>query len=173
MKESDFESQEKYQDYLAKCRKYNKRSYERHRLRILKKMKDNYDKDKKKEYDKNYRIKNRERLIVRARKDNRTFTGRYSNAKSLAKKRNISFDLSLEEYIKLIEENCFYCNGYFGKVETQCGLDRKDNSKGYSVDNCVSCCTICNRAKGAHFSVEETKIAIEAIILYRKRKEIS
>ena len=52
--------------------------------------------------------------------------------------------------------NCFYCgqlpsrekvtrgnNGSF----VYNGIDRKDNNKGYSIDNVVSCCSICNRAK--------------------------
>lgn len=28
------------------------------------------------------------------------------------------------------------------------GVDRKDNGIGYSNDNCVPCCMICNWAKG-------------------------
>ena len=28
-------------------------------------------------------------------------------------------------------------------------LIRLDNYKGYTIDNCVSCCKICNRAKGS------------------------
>ena len=36
-------------------------------------------------------------------------------------------------------------------------LDRKDNAQGYSVENCVPCCTRCNRGKGAAFSYEEWK----------------
>lgn len=27
------------------------------------------------------------------------------------------------------------------------GIDRIDNSKGYNLDNCVTCCTQCNTAK--------------------------
>ena len=27
------------------------------------------------------------------------------------------------------------------------GIDRKDSSKGYTLENCVSCCDICNRMK--------------------------
>lgn len=30
------------------------------------------------------------------------------------------------------------------------GIDRKDNLKGYSKENCVSCCKRCNRAKDVH-----------------------
>jgi hypothetical protein len=34
-------------------------------------------------------------------------------------------------------------NGTF----TRNGIDRKDNSKGYTIDNVVSCCFICNKGK--------------------------
>lgn len=27
------------------------------------------------------------------------------------------------------------------------GIDRKDSSKGYTIDNCVPCCTECNTMK--------------------------
>ena len=27
------------------------------------------------------------------------------------------------------------------------GIDRLDSSKGYTIDNCVSCCSVCNTAK--------------------------
>ena len=30
-----------------------------------------------------------------------------------------------------------------GKLE----VDRKDNKKGYNIDNCFSCCSICNKMK--------------------------
>jgi 5-methylcytosine-specific restriction endonuclease McrA len=28
------------------------------------------------------------------------------------------------------------------------GIDRIDSNKGYTMDNCVSCCWTCNRMKG-------------------------
>lgn len=41
-----------------------------------------------------------------------------------------------------------------GPTLTYNGIDRIDNSNGYTPDNCVSCCEACNRAK-ATMSVEE------------------
>lgn len=37
-------------------------------------------------------------------------------------------------------------------------LDRKDNGKGYSVDNCVVCCGLCNFTKADRFTYDEMKI---------------
>ncbi|MGJ4945153.1 HNH endonuclease signature motif containing protein [Bradyrhizobium sp. HKCCYLS1011] len=37
-----------------------------------------------------------------------------------------------------------------GKFKSQyvCnGIDRKDNGQGYTIENCVPCCSVCNHAK--------------------------
>lgn len=67
------------------------------------------------------------------------------------------FSLTKEEFKILTSSKCYYCNqqpqtitknqntsnGYY-KYN---GIDRVDNSKGYSIDNCVSCCKRCNFSK--------------------------
>lgn len=80
----------------------------------------------------------------------------YKIYKEQAKNRKLIFDLSFELFLKISQQNCHYCglkpsnrqsatgnNGDF----IYSGLDRKDNSKGYTLDNVVPCCKICNRAK--------------------------
>jgi hypothetical protein len=70
------------------------------------------------------------------------------------------FSLSKEQFKLLVDGNCFYCGqkpskSIKGNTYTKNnwaeypynGIDRKDNDKGYSLDNCISCCFICNRAK--------------------------
>jgi len=80
----------------------------------------------------------------------------YGNYESNARKRNISFDISFEQFLDLAKQNCYYCgsapsNKYSSRANNgdfiYQGIDRKDNTKGYTVENCVSCCKICNRAK--------------------------
>lgn len=87
----------------------------------------------------------------------------YYDYKRTAGRRNISFDLSMEDFRKLVEQNCHYCgiepirtikmlsqNGDF-----VCnGIDRVDNSKGYIKGNVVSCCKECNQSKN-NKSVQE------------------
>jgi hypothetical protein len=81
---------------------------------------------------------------------------RFSQYKHSAKKRNLIFSLSKDEFLKLTQQNCFYC----GKEPIQnCknfsgngnyyynGIDRVDNEIGYILSNCVSCCGECNHAK--------------------------
>jgi len=48
----------------------------------------------------------------------------------------------------------FYGIGKRGKCLE---LDRKDSSKGYSAENCVLSCSICNCAKSDKFTYEEFK----------------
>ena len=72
-----------------------------------------------------------------------------------AKKREISFSLSVEEFIDLCKRDCVYCGrkpeerdyGY-GRVPTKSsGIDRINNYIGYVLENCVPCCTWCNYSK--------------------------
>lgn len=56
--------------------------------------------------------------------------------------KKIQFDMSFNDFYKVIENGlCYYC-----KNESD-GVDRKDNKKGYTTDNCVNCCKECNVMK--------------------------
>jgi hypothetical protein len=66
-------------------------------------------------------------------------------------------ELTTQEYIDLIKHPCFYC----GDIST--GLDRLDNLENYTFDNCVSCCTVCNRIKADIFNYEETFVIINSV----------
>jgi len=71
--------------------------------------------------------------------------GKYMQYKHRAKHRSIEFSLTFEEFYSYWEEPCDYCNT---PIET-IGLDRMDNSKGYTPENVISCCRSCNRKKGS------------------------
>jgi len=62
-------------------------------------------------------------------------------------KKKITFGISEDEFNKLRNESpCYIC----GKctTETHCnGIDRCNNNKGYTIDNCQSCCADCNFMK--------------------------
>lgn len=83
------------------------------------------------------------------------FNSLYYNYKQGAKKRNLEFNLTKEELKVLTSKDCFYCGAipsqYTNTVRNgkyiYNGIDRVDNSKGYILDNCVSCCGYCNKAK--------------------------
>ena len=69
---------------------------------------------------------------------------RLTNCKNGAKKRNLEWNLDDENAIILLKQKCYYCNN----INEVNGLDRIDSSKGYSKENCVSCCFHCNSMKG-------------------------
>lgn len=73
-----------------------------------------------------------------------------------AKKRGFVWEISSELFNELTRNNCFYCGSPpMNKRHTTGdpapfiynGIDRKDSGRGYTPDNVVSCCKICNRAK--------------------------
>ena len=73
-----------------------------------------------------------------------------------AKHRNLSFELSRNEFNSIILKNCYYCGSYPSNVSKSghnngdfiySGIDRMNNEIGYTLENCVPCCIICNRAK--------------------------
>ena len=74
-----------------------------------------------------------------------------------AQYRNFKFELSEEDFKKLITDNCFYCGikpstvrntGSARSTFVYNGIDRVDNLKGYEKNNVVTCCEKCNRMKG-------------------------
>lgn len=75
--------------------------------------------------------------------DDEIIKGIYSKYKSSAKKRNHSFDLPINVFKDYYKSECHYCGDTLRSV----GFDRVDNTKGYSLDNIVPCCTVCNIMK--------------------------
>lgn len=69
----------------------------------------------------------------------------YVKYRGEARKRKREFSLTLEEFTNLASSPCFY-SGH-RHAEQLNGIDRVDNSKGYTMDNVVPCCKLCNRAK--------------------------
>lgn len=68
---------------------------------------------------------------------------------------NRIFELTREEFIRLTSSDCHYCGNTPSNIcnlgkngsYTYNGIDRVDNTKGYTLNNCVPCCETCNRAK--------------------------
>lgn len=70
--------------------------------------------------------------------------------KTHAKKKEIPFDLTIEDFKNITQKNCEYCGGSPKKYNDgyeRNGIDRIDSSLGYCKSNIVPCCEICNRAK--------------------------
>ena len=92
----------------------------------------------------------------------------YTQLKTSATKREIVWNISHDEMLKLIYDNCVYCGTepkskceplknhglaqktLEGATITRNGIDRVDSSKGYTQENVVTCCETCNRMKLDH-----------------------
>jgi hypothetical protein len=62
-----------------------------------------------------------------------------------AKKRRLRFELTKEQFEKLVTQECSYCETLPGINFN--GVDRVDSNLGYVFSNCVSACKVCNRWK--------------------------
>lgn len=100
----------------------------------------------------------------------RSLKGRYRGLKYRCSKKGIKLTLSLEDFSDLVDgKSCTYCNNPINHTYGS-GLDRKDNSKGYTKSNAVPCCATCNSIKGDKLSYEEMMICMGAIRAYRSIK---
>ncbi len=80
----------------------------------------------------------------------------YAQYRNRANRKKISFELSKEEFKEITMKKCFYCGSDLSNFNSAPnnngdfsynGIDRLDNTEGYELDNCVPCCSICNRGK--------------------------
>lgn len=111
---------------------------------------------------------------------NRQYEPKIQSAKAVFARYNDG-NLKFEEFYKLSQENCTYCNAkpdyksnvpyrYNGNVKYHDdgefiynGLDRVDNNQLHNLNNIVTCCGRCNTMK-LNYSVEEFKNLIRMII---------
>lgn len=86
-----------------------------------------------------------------------SFNSILKSYKSSSKRRNYEFSLSEEQFKILTKQNCFYCGKEPSSIinSKTCygeyiynGIDRVNNKEGYTLENCVPCCKICNIMKG-------------------------
>ncbi len=81
---------------------------------------------------------------------------RYPQYRQNALRRNLEFQLTPGEFKVITEQKCYYCGGYSQDRDPRFsgnGIDRKDSSLGYLIDNCVPCCVTCNFIKNnMHFN---------------------
>lgn len=83
----------------------------------------------------------------------------FGTYKRAAIRRNYIWELDMEQFRTIISKNCFYCgsvpkteitlskNKNYGNTLVYNGIDRRDNTIGYTNENCVPACFICNKMK--------------------------
>ncbi len=73
-----------------------------------------------------------------------------------ARSRGYAWELTDEEFYRLISLDCFYCgaspatvsrSGPYSGEFVYNGVDRMDNTLGYVLGNVITCCKTCNHAK--------------------------
>jgi hypothetical protein len=87
---------------------------------------------------------------------------------------NIFWELTIEEFQVLTQSPCSYClcpPSQQRRNYTYNGIDRKNNRQGYTRDNSVTACGMCNMIKGTRLSFEEMKVAMEAVVRFRRNDQ--
>jgi hypothetical protein len=108
-----------------------------------------------------------------------SFNYLYYQYQCSAKKRNIFFELTREEFKAIITKPCSYCgdccqsvrlskgaNGGFNYT----GIDRRNNNEGYTLNNSIACCKTCNFMKLDH-DYDFFLSHLQKILTYRSNEE--
>lgn len=97
------------------------------------------------EYNRERLGKNAQKVLARAL---------FNGYKKGATERDLSFEITFEQFENLVKRNCFYCNSPPSRERTRKhhkwkfnGVDRVNNNQGYYIGNIVPCCWNCNRMK--------------------------
>ena len=76
----------------------------------------------------------------------RSLRSRFNEARRLAHRRRIAFELSVPAFRRLTQGNCCYC-GAATRAGRHQGIDRINSARGYHLRNCRPCCGPCNYMK--------------------------
>jgi len=109
-----------------------------------------------------------------------SFNGLYSNYKTRAGKTGKEFSFTKEEFRDITSSPCKYCgvlpsqeflgNGQSNGIYVYNGIDRVDSTKGYTLNNSVPCCAICNYAKN-DFTLEVFQKWLDRLVKFRTQPE--
>lgn len=148
-------TKEERKEYQRKRRNADREGY-------LKKMREYHAsrKDKAKVYNEKYRAEHKTELLEymklhRSTKHGRAVSLAYSY---LQKDKRKGYDTGSNINYEWIENNIF--NGqqchYCGESDwTKLGVDRIDNNKGHTPENCICACWECNNERKNKYTVEE------------------
>lgn len=85
----------------------------------------------------------------------------YTKYKGNAEAKHREFSLTIDEFWNIVTQDCYLCGAHPTLRRTSSkgngghkiivnGIDRMDNTKGYTVENSRPCCSMCNRSKMDH-----------------------
>jgi ribosomal protein L21 len=81
----------------------------------------------------------------RGKRDRKNYYKSFDYYLKRAKKKGFEFEIPKEEFEKMQNDNCYYCDN--PKKKYFQGVDRLNSSLGYIKHNIVPCCEICNMMK--------------------------
>jgi hypothetical protein len=116
-------------------------------------------------YKKQYAKINKLKIALHDKFYQLTPEGIYAHIKAGAKITKIYFEINKKDFTEWYnnqEKRCVYCertldetqkdgNGHYSRLS----IDRKDNNKGYEIDNIVLACNRCNIIKSNAFSYKQ------------------
>lgn len=111
------------------------------------------NRDRIRESSKRTRERNPEKWRMYARDyyaQNLSLKVQFQRLNATAKERGYGVAMTLEDFSNIVASPCAYC----GEKALRRGIDRIDNSIGYTKENAASCCKICNYMKKT-LSVQE------------------
>jgi hypothetical protein len=87
---------------------------------------------------------------------------RYHSYKQAARRSKREFNITLEEFRKIVILPCVFCGSLGDPRKTRPyrnavvfnGIDRIDSDKGYTLDNIQPCCSQCNYSKSDYSELE-------------------
>lgn len=102
--------------------------------------------------------------------------------KDNAKKRGFSWEFTLDDFKKITKERCWRCgeepkqimnmkDSHRNGAYIYNGIDRKDNTQGYTKENSVACCGYCNSIKSDKSEEEYIEHINKMVEVHNSRNE--
>ena len=146
-----------------KYKEYNKKNYEKYKEKRKEDRRNSYaeNPETQKKASSEYYAKKCDEINEQRRQnyaenaeEKRQYSVLHSNSRNGkmtsiiggARKRGIHMGLSNDDIMNMTDLDCAYCGEITSNVSRN-GIDRLDSSVGYTIDNCVSCCRMCNKMK--------------------------
>lgn len=144
--ESDFYKSKSHKDGLRSwcidCQKEDNKKrepkYNEYRRQYRKEHQSEYREKKR-----NYYQEKKELILLGNSKWRQTLNGKYVSYRNSANQRKIDWNLTKEDFEKFWQLDCYYCGDKISTI----GIDRKNSSIGYEIENILPCCSNCNIIK--------------------------
>jgi hypothetical protein len=135
-------SQKKKTEYMRLWRSKNRERCKAHNRKSYQKTRDSHLANKREFYKNNREeILRQHKEVIKKYRQSPVF--KLASYRQMAKQRELDFLLTKDEFMSFWQRPCFYC----GSEVRSIGLDRVNSDLGYTMENVVPCCILCNQAK--------------------------